>query len=126
MATPFGLQGYASNPVPDATCKYTPIYYTSDWTQIKNFFCAFSVRLLQFQAETVKHYEKELERKQNTITKLTQANREYEKVFIDSIKAPSNDTIQLRNENEQLKAEISKLKEKIADLQKQNDEMRYF
>ena len=53
MATPFGLQGYASNPVPDATCKHTPIYYTSDWTQIKNFFCAFSVRLLQFQAETV-------------------------------------------------------------------------
>ena len=48
----------------------------------------------EFQAETVKHYEKELERKQNTITKLTQANREYEKVFIDSIKAPSNDTIQ--------------------------------
>ena len=80
----------------------------------------------EFQAETVKHYEKELERKQNTITKLTQANREYEKVFIDSIKAPSNDTIQLRNENEQLKAEISKLKENIADLQKQNDEMRYF
>ena len=80
----------------------------------------------EFQAETVKHYEKELERKQNTITKLTQANREYEKVFIDSIKAPSNDTIQLHNENEQLKAEISKLKEKIADLQKQNDEMRYF
>ena len=80
----------------------------------------------EFQAETVKHYEKELERKQNTITKLTQANREYEKVFIDSIKAPSNDTIQLRNENEQLKAEISKLKEKIADLQIQNDEMRYF
>ena len=80
----------------------------------------------EFQAETVKHYEKELERKQNTITKLTQANREYEIVFIDSIKAPSNDTIQLRNENEQLKAEISKLKEKIADLQKQNDEMRYF
>lgn len=80
----------------------------------------------EFQAETVKHYEKELERKQNTITKLTQANREYEKVFIDSIKAPSNDTIQLRNENEQLKAEISKLREKIVDLQKQNDEMRYF
>ena len=47
-------------------------------------------------------------------------------MFIDSIKAPSNDTIQLRNENEQLKAEISKLKEKIADLQIQNDEMRYF
>ena len=80
----------------------------------------------EFQAETVKQYEKELERKQNTITKLTQANREYEKVFIDSIKAPSNDTIQLRNENEQLKAEISKLREKIVDLQKQNDEMRYF
>lgn len=80
----------------------------------------------EFQAETVKHYEKELERKQNTITKLTQANREYEKVFIDSIKAPSNDTIQLRNENEQLKAEISKLREKIVDLQKQNDEMRQF
>lgn len=78
----------------------------------------------EFQAETVKHYEKELERKQNTITKLTQANRKYEKVFIESINAPTSDAIQLRNENEQLKAEISKLKEKIADLQKQNDEMR--
>ena len=80
----------------------------------------------EYQAETVKHYEKELAAKQRIIHQLTQANREFEKLCIDSVRKESSvgEMVKLRNENEQLKQQVNELQERCDRLQKEKDELR--
>ena len=80
----------------------------------------------EFHAETVKHYEIELELKQKTIFQLTQANREFEKLCLMSVSNQnSGDMIRLRNENAQLKEKVENLENMVSLLQKEKDDMRY-
>ena len=82
--------------------------------------------LEEFHAETVKYYEKELAAKQRTIHQLTQANREFEKLCVDSVlgESKTEDVLRLRNENEALKRKVREAEERWKRLQKENDELR--
>ena len=82
----------------------------------------------EYQTETVKHYEKELAAKQRIIHQLTQANREFEKLCIDSVRKENSvgEMVKLRNENEQLKQQVNELQERCDRLQKEKDELRYW
>lgn len=82
--------------------------------------------LEEFHTETVKYYEKELAAKQRTIHQLTQANREFEKLCVDSVlgESKTEDVLRLRNENEALKRRVREAEERWKRLQKENDELR--
>ena len=71
----------------------------------------------------MKHYEQELEAKQRTILRLTQANREFEQLCVGTITGAS-DTATLREENERLKRRVAELEAHVAELEKDKDEMR--
>lgn len=69
------------------------------------------------------HYEKELEAKQRTIYRLTQANREFEQLCVGSVM--SENSVQLKNENMALQKKVEELTLQIAQLQQEKDEMRF-
>ena len=82
--------------------------------------------LEEFHTETVKYYEKELAAKQRTIHQLTQANREFEKLCVQSVlgEGKTDETVKLQNENRELKRKVSEAEERCRRLQKENDELR--
>ena len=77
----------------------------------------------EYQRETVKHYEQELEAKQRTILRLTQANREFEQLCVGTI-AGTGDAAKLREENERLKKRVAELEAQVTELEEDKDKMR--
>lgn len=81
----------------------------------------------EYQNNTIKFYEKELDNKRRIISQLTQANRELETLCVSrtSNTSSSYEMQCLRNENEQLRERIEDLESGVTQLQKEKDEMRY-
>ena len=77
----------------------------------------------EYQRETVKHYEQELEAKQRTILRLTQANREFEQLCVGTITG-TGDAAKLREENERLKKRVAELEAQVTELEEDKDKMR--
>ena len=77
----------------------------------------------EYQRETVKHYEQELEAKQRTILRLTQANREFEQLCVGTITG-TGDAAKLREENERLKKRVAELEAQVMELEEDKDKMR--
>lgn len=97
--------------------------------KLKNLVSSWYIRLSaqeEYQNDTVKFYEKELDNRRRVISQLTQANRELETLCISrtSNTSSSYEMECLRNENEQLRGRIEDLKSSITQLQKEKDEMR--
>ena len=93
--------------------------------KLKNLVLFMEIQIMSqevFQKETVAHYEKELEAKQRTINRLTQANREFEQLCVGSVLGENS--VELKNENLALKKKVEELTMQIAQLQREKDEMR--
>lgn len=71
----------------------------------------------------MKHYEQELEAKQRTILRLTQANREFEQLCVGTITG-TGDAAKLREENERLKKRVAELEAQVTELEEDKDKMR--
>ena len=68
-------------------------------------------------------YQRELEAKQRTILRLTQANREFEQLCVGTITG-TGDAAKLREENERLKKRVAELEAQVTELEEDKDKMR--